>query len=122
MTYLNIIDSFDGGVSELILALGGAVLFIYVIFSRRLLSRKKYGKSIDNNHNIVIEKDILGMDKASAVDYIQTDNVDRGSSIKVKTILLIILVIIGLYLVFSKSNVLRRSALSPTESHLKSVE
>jgi len=122
MTYLNIINNFDGGVSELILALGGIVLFIYVIFSRRLLSKKKYGKPLEQNDNIVIEKDVLGMDKAVIEDYSESENVDRGKGIKVKTILLIILILIGLYLVFSKSNVLRKSTLSPIESNLKSAE
>lgn len=122
MTYLNIIGNSDIGASELILALGGVVLFIYVVFSRRLLSKKKYGKPLEQNDNIIVEKDVLGMDKAVIEDYKENDNLDRGKSIKVKTILLIILIVIGLYLVVSNSNALKNSYIAPTQSELKQGE
>jgi hypothetical protein len=100
MIFLNIIANFDDGISQLVLAIGGLVLFIYIIFSRRFLSKKKYGKAIYQQDNAVVEKDVLGMDKAVIED---TDtsyaNIGNDKSIKVKTILLIILIIIGLYLV-----------------------
>jgi hypothetical protein len=100
MIYLNIITDFDGGLPRLVLAIGGLVLFIYIIFSRRFLSKKKYGKALYQQDNAVVEKDVLGMDKAIIEDTDAIDNnIGKDKSIKVKTVLLIILIIIGLYLV-----------------------
>lgn len=54
MIFLNIIANFDDGISQLVLAIGGLVLFIYIIFSRRFLSKKKYGKAIYQQDNAVV--------------------------------------------------------------------
>ncbi len=93
---------------ELLLALGGFILFIYVIFSRRFLSKKKYGKSLYQERNISMQKDVLGMDKAVLED---ADNeipeIDNKVVLKRKTILLIILIIIGIYLIISNSNAIK---------------
>ncbi len=85
-----------------LLALGGLVLFVYIVFSRRLLSKKNYGKPLQRKDNIIVEKDVLGMEKQVTADFNTNDDTSwKSKSIKIKTILLFILVLIGLYLVIS---------------------
>lgn len=122
MIYLNSIGNNSESI-KLVLALGGLVLFLYVIFSRRILRKKNYGKSLEQHDSITVDKDVLGMDKAVISEYGEIDtNAIKGKSIKVKTILLIILAMIGLYLVFSKSKTFKINTLSPTETNLQRAD
>lgn len=92
-------------------ALGGLILIIYVLFTRRRL--KKLGDRIPETTSENTETDVLGMEKPVPKGLDQFKSLDKA--MKWKTILLIVLMVIGLYLVFTQGPTLRNES-GPTKA------
>ncbi len=94
------LDKIDG-MGSLLLALGLLIIAIYVISSRKLLGKKSDSPIIDSENKFVPQRDVLGMEIEGTPIEIKGGTAQNSKSWK--TILLIALVAIGLYLVISRS-------------------
>ncbi len=97
-------------------ALGGVILIVYVLFTRRRLNKLKNRIPGNDKESAGSETDVLGMEKPIPKGIEHFTSLDKV--MQWKTILLIVLMIIGLYLVFTQGPSMRNES-GPVESVLE---
>jgi len=80
----------------------GIILIVYVLFTRRRLKRLNERIPDSTKENRETETDVLGMEKPVPQGIEHFTSLDKV--VKWKTVLLIVLMIIGLYLIFTQKH------------------
>ena len=99
-----------------IAVLGGIIILIYVIVTRVRTRKQKIERNteVKEEDRIYSDKDILGMDKPSSAEPNEVTSMDK--LLKWKTVLLIFLMILGLYLVYANRPNVKDRGFSPKGS------
>jgi hypothetical protein len=100
--------------SNMFYVLGGLILIIYVITSRRRL--KKLQDKIPDSPRGETERDVLGMEKEIPQGIEHFTSLDKV--MKWKVVLLVVLMIIGLYLVVFQGPTINNDT-GPVESYIE---
>ena len=109
MNMLNLMGLYPGHNSIYdLFALGGIIIIVYVIISRRKLKKLKSNKPETSGDAYNLDTDVLGMEKAIPQGIEHFTSLDKV--MKWKIVLLIVLMIIGLYLVFTQGPVKTRTS------------
>jgi len=111
MILQNIIDPNS---PNLFYVLGGVILIIYVVTSRRRL--KKLQDKIPDSPQGETERDVLGMEKETPKGVEHFTSLDKV--MKWKVVLLVVLMIIGLYLVVFQGPTINNDS-GPVKSYIE---
>jgi len=95
-------------------AFGGFIIIVYVIISRRKLKKLKSKKTETSGDAFNMDTDVLGMKKSIPHGIEHFTSLDKV--MKWKTVLLVVLMIIGLYLVFTQGSTISHTSETVTVS------